>query len=145
LAAERDPVEIAARALRHPDRSRHDVDEHLARAGVERDARADALDTLERIGYVDDLRFARTRAEALAGRGYGDQWIRHELARHGVDADTAAAAVGLLAPEAARAASVVQRLGAGRRTAAHLARKGFAEDAVETALAGEWQGEPPEL
>ena len=53
-----DPIDLAARALRHRDRSRSQVDERLARAGVEDDRRADALDALERIGYVDDVRFA---------------------------------------------------------------------------------------
>jgi SOS response regulatory protein OraA/RecX len=63
-----DPIGVAARALRHRDRSRRQIEERLARAGVEDDRRADALDALERIGYVDDARFA----EGLrAGRGRG--------------------------------------------------------------------------
>ena len=53
-----DPIDLAAAALRHRDRSRTQIDERLARAGVEDDRRADALDALERIGYVDDARFA---------------------------------------------------------------------------------------
>ena len=71
-----DPVDLAAAALRHRDRSRLQVDERLARAGVEDDRRADALDALERIGYVDDARFADQRAASLADRGYGDEAIR---------------------------------------------------------------------
>jgi SOS response regulatory protein OraA/RecX len=30
-----DPIEIAARALQHRDRSRREVDERLARAGID--------------------------------------------------------------------------------------------------------------
>ena len=44
----------------------HELDERLARAGVDEAARADALETLERVGYVDDARFAVARAAALA-------------------------------------------------------------------------------
>jgi len=133
-----DPVELAARALKHRDRSRRDVDERLAKAGIDEDRRADALDTLERVGYVDDARFARARAGALADRGYGDEWIRHDLASHGVEGEAAARAIADLPPERDRAAAVIARLGPGPKTAAHLGRKGFGEDAVESAVAGTW-------
>src|SRR5258708_38528953 len=98
--ADQDPIEIAARALEHRERSRRDVEERLARAGVAEDARNDALDELERVGYLDDGRFAGARAEALANRGYGDEWIRHDLGEHGVDAEAVAEAIGALVPEA---------------------------------------------
>jgi regulatory protein len=128
-----DAVELAARALRHRDRSRHELEERLARAGVDEDARADALETLERVGYVDDERFAGGRAQALADRGYGDEWIRHDLRRHGIAGETADGAIAVLTPEGERAAAVVARLGCGAKTAARLARKGFGRDAVEAA------------
>jgi len=131
---DQDPIEIATRALEHRDRSRRDVAERLARAGIDEEARNDALDALERVGYVDDDRFARSRAEALANRGYGDEWIRHDLGEHGVGAEAAAEAIGALAPEAERAAALVARLGRTPKTGAHLARKGFGEDALESAL-----------
>jgi regulatory protein len=131
-----DPIELAARALRHRDRSRREVDERLAKAGIDEDRRADARDTRERVGYVDDERFARARAGALADRGYGDEWIRHDLGRHGVEGEAAEAALAELAPERERAAAVIERLGPGPKTAAHLGRKGFGEDVVELAAAG---------
>jgi regulatory protein len=131
---EQDPIEIAARALQHRDRSRREVDQRLARAGIDEDRRNDALDTLERVGYVDDERFAGARAGALADRGYGDEWIRLDLAEHGVDADAVAEALGALEPEAERAAALVERLGRSPRTGAQLARKGFGADALEAAL-----------
>jgi regulatory protein len=132
--AEQDPIEIAARALQHRDRSRREIEERLARAGIDDDRRTDALDTLERVGYVDDGRFAGARAEALASRGYGDEWIRHDLGEHGVAAEAIAEAIGVLVPEADRAAALVERLGRTPKTGAHLARKGFGEDALEAAL-----------
>jgi len=134
MADERDPIDIAARALQHRDRSRRELDERLARAGLAEDVRADALETLERVGYVDDARFAVARAELLAGRGYGDEWIRLDLASHGIEGDDAVAAVAGLAPEAERARQAVERLGRSRKTASHLARKGFGEDAIESAV-----------
>jgi regulatory protein len=132
--AEQDPIEIAARALQHRDRSRREVEERLARAGIDENRLTDALDTLERVGYVDDARFAGTRAEALADRGYGDEWIRHDLAEHGVAPEAVAEAMGALAPEAERAAALVEQLGRTPKTGARLARKGFGEDALEAAL-----------
>jgi regulatory protein len=134
VTADEDPIEIATRALQHRDRSRRDVEERLARAGIDEDRRNDALDTLERVGYVDDERFAGARAGALANRGYGDEWIRHDLAEHGVRPEAIGEAIGALVPEAERAAALVERLGSTPKTGAHLARKGFGEDALEAAL-----------
>jgi regulatory protein len=131
---ERDPIDLAARALQHRDRSRRELDERLARAGVGDEERADALDTLERVGYVDDARFAGARAEALAGRGYGDEAIQHDLAAHGIDAESVADAIGGLDPEPERARALVARLGCSAKTALYLARKGFGEEAVEAAI-----------
>jgi regulatory protein len=132
--AEQDPIEIAARALQHRDRSRQEIDARLAEAGVDEDRRADALDHLERFGYVDDQRFATARAEALAARGHGDESIRVDLDRHGVAAEPAALALAGLEAEADRARALAQRLGRTPKTAAQLARKGFSEDAIEAAV-----------
>ena len=41
---ERDPIELAARSLHYRDRSRSELDARLARAGIDEDARADALE-----------------------------------------------------------------------------------------------------
>src|SRR3954451_7053432 len=131
-----DPIDLAAAALRHRDRSRSQVDERVAPAGIDDDHRADALDALERIGYVDDARFAGQRAASLAERGYGDQAISALPAADGVAADLAAGGVGALRPEPERAAELIATMGASPRTAARLARKGFGEDAVEAAAGG---------
>jgi regulatory protein len=131
---ERDPIELAARSLHYRDRSRGELDARLARAGIAADARADALDTLERVGYVDDARLAAARAATLAGRGYGDEAIRHDLAGHELGAEAIEAGLAALEPEAARAVELVARLGRTRKAAAQLARKGFGRDALEAAL-----------
>ena len=134
---ERDPIELAARSLHYRDRSRSELDARLARAGIDEDARADALDTLERVGYVDDERFAAARAASMAGRGYGDEAIRHALKGDQVGEEAIAAGLATLEPEAERAVALVERLGRTRKVAAQLARKGFGQDAVEAALGAE--------
>ncbi len=101
---------------------------------MEEDARADALETLERVGYVDDDRFAAGRAESLAGRGYGDEAIRELLAADGVAPDGVEAAVAGLEPEADRARALTGRLGRTAKAAAQLQRKGFGPDALEAAF-----------
>ncbi|HZU20989.1 MAG TPA: RecX family transcriptional regulator [Gaiellaceae bacterium] len=129
-----DPIELAARALRHRDRSRRQLDERLERAGVDEERRAAALETLERVGYVDDSRFAVERAAALAGRGYGDEAIGHLLAADGVAAEVAEAAVKALAPERERAGAIARGAGSSAKTAGKLLRKGFGAETVEAVL-----------
>jgi len=134
---EQPPLELAARALRSRDRSRRELDERLAKAGVDDEARAETLDTLERVGYVDDARFAGLRAATLAARGYGDEAIRHDLAEHRIAPAVVNEAVAGLEPEVERARRLVARLGRSRKTAGQLARKGFGQDALEAALGTE--------
>ncbi len=110
---------------------------------MDEDARADALETLERIGYVDDDRFALARAAALAGRGFGDAAIRADLKQHGLVAETIGAALAELAPEPERARALVERLGRTATVANRLARKGFAGESLETAFGGEISGTGP--
>jgi SOS response regulatory protein OraA/RecX len=128
-----DPLDVAARALRHRDRSRADVAARLERAGVDAAARDEALEMLERVGYVDDRRFARSRAEALAGRGRSDAAIRYELEGGGAAPEAIDEALARLPPERERAIALVRRGGAA--AAGRLGRAGFGEDAVEAALA----------
>jgi len=124
----------AVRALRRRDLSRQALEERLDRAGLTAEERSAALATLERAGLVDDSRFGVARAESLAARGYGDEAIRWALEREGVDPELASRSVASLPPEGERAAAVVGRRGAGPATAAYLARRGFADEAVEDVL-----------
>jgi regulatory protein len=133
--AEPDAVEEALRALRARDRSAAELDERLARRGVRAAARAEALETLQRIGYVDDARLARTRAEALAERGSGDALIRHDLERRGIAAELIAGALAELDSERERAVRIVRQRGPGAKTARYLASRGFGEEALEAAVA----------
>ncbi len=128
-------LEQATRALERRDLSARALDQRLERAGVAPRARAQTLETLERVGYVDDGRFAQRRAEALVERDWGDAAIAADLERQGVSSAVAADALAAVEPERERAQRVAGARGATRRTAAYLARKGFAEDALETVLA----------
>lgn len=124
---------VAGRALRRRDLSSRALADRLDRAAVPPAAAKESLATLARSGFVDDARVARTRAEALAGRGYGDEAIRHRLGREGL-AEHAADALAGLEPESERAEAIAGRRGTGPRTARYLASRGFGEDAVEAAL-----------
>jgi regulatory protein len=134
VAGAEDPLEVAARALHRRDRSRQDVDARLQRAGIGDADRAETLERLERIGYLDEDRFARSRAATLAERGHGDAAIRADLEQQGVEADRVDAALAQLAPEHERAAALVEGLGASARTASRLLRKGFSPELVEELL-----------
>ena len=145
MGIEPNPLELAARALQHRDRSAREIDERLARAGLGDDARAEALGTLERIGYVDDARFAAARADALAARGHGDAGIRHDLERHGVPAEVIEDVTTRLEPESERARAIAERHGRSTRTARRLAARGFGEEAIEAALGGDVAAGGPEF
>ena len=125
-------VDAAARLLRHGDRSRAELESRLTSRGIEPDALAEALDTLERVGALNDCKTAILRARALADRGYGDTWIRAELERRSLPFEEALAA---LEPEQDRAGRIVAVRGGGAATARFLARRGFDEDTLERAFA----------
>jgi regulatory protein len=126
----------AARALRHSDRSRAALASRLAGAGVRAEVSGEVLDTLERVGVVDDSRFAASRAERLAGKGYGDEAIRADLEQQGIAPELVGEAVAHLEPERERAKSLAARRGADARTARWLAARGFDAGSIEGAVAG---------
>lgn len=136
-----DALARAARALRPRERSRRALEDRLTQAGVPAHARDEALETLERVGLVDDARVAATRAQALADRGFGDAAIRYDLEHEGVAGELVEQALTGLTPERDRARALVERRGVGRqgaeaRTARWLASKGFDASSVEDALGG---------
>jgi regulatory protein len=127
-------LSVATGALSRRDHSAAGLAATLERRGVPPHERARAVETLERAGYVDDARFAASRAAQLAGRGYGDEAIRYDLEQRGVGHEPIEAALAQLQPESLRAHDLVARLGSSPRTARRLAAKGFSADAVEFAL-----------
>jgi len=128
-------MERAARALRSRDLSAAELDARLDRAKVPSAARAETIERLTAAGAVDDERFARSRARSLAERGAGDFLVRHDLETRGIAVRTIESALASLEPEQVRAARICARRGTGPKTARYLARKGFSEDAIESACA----------
>jgi SOS response regulatory protein OraA/RecX len=126
---------VAGRALARRDLSERGLRERLHRAGVAPAGAEEAVGTLRRARLVDDGRFAATRALRLAERGLGDAAIRFDLERRGIAAAEIEAALAGLEPERERVERIVSKRGGGPATARHLARRGFAEDAVEAAAA----------
>jgi SOS response regulatory protein OraA/RecX len=132
----------ATRALRTRPLSARQLDERLQRAGFVAGERAEALAVARRAGFVDDERFAVSRAELLASRDRGDALIRHDLLSLGIAGEAVERALGALEPEAARAARAAARHGGAAAKARYLARRGFGEDAIEAALGSTVADEP---
>jgi regulatory protein len=130
-------VEQALRALRHRHRSAAELNLRLEQRGVGEAERKQALETLERVGYVDDERFACTRAEQLAIRGSGDALIRHDLEGRGLAPEHVEEALAALEPERERAARIAAQRGRSVKTARYLASRGFDVDALEAIVAPE--------
>jgi regulatory protein len=100
---------------------------------------------LQEAGYVDDARYASSRAETLARRGYGDEGVRFELERDGVSPEDVDAALASLPSECERALSILRGAKAPRPTIRRLAAKGFSHDSIKAALAAVPDGETPGL
>ena len=133
----------AGRVLRHRDHSARELDRKLAHRGASAAERVSALETLERAGLVDDVRFAAERARILAERGWGDAAVRADLERQGVSAEVVAEAIQALEPERERAARLAARRGGGVRAARWLAARGFDADALEEVIANDRDGALP--
>ena len=130
---EHEALQRAARAIAHRDLSERELTERLARRSVPAPVRNEAVERLVRAGAVDDGRLARGRAELLARRGAGDLLIRHDLGGRGIASELIEEAVEGLEAEHARALRIAAERGRGPRTARYLARKGFSEEAIESA------------
>ena len=126
---------VSLRALERRRLSTRLLDARLERAGVPHAGRADALDTLSRVGLVDDRALALERAASLAGRGQGNLAIRWELERSGIERELVELALSSLDDERVRAERIVNRRGRHASTARLLARRGFAAEVIEEALA----------
>ena len=116
----------AARALSRRDRSAAELAAHLARRGVDGTRQARRSSAMHSLGYVDDARFASSRAlcdgrarlrrrgDPLGPRGAGRS-----------SPTTSRPPSTELEPESERAAAIAARLGAGPKAATHARRKGL--------------------
>src|SRR5438105_5605667 len=115
-------------ALRRRDYSSRALEERLERRRIAPAQRRETLETLERVGYLDDERFSFGRAQALAERGAGDSAIRADLQRHRVGEELTERALAALEPEGRRAERILDGRGRNLKTLRYLARRGFGEE-----------------
>jgi regulatory protein len=128
-------LEAAAKALARRDRSAADLAAYLERHGTAPDDAGRAVERLREAGYVNDARYAASRAEALAGRGFGDAAVRFELERDGVGTDEIEQALAALVPERERALDLLRAAKSPLAGVRRLAAKGFGADSIEAATA----------
>ena len=133
--------------LRRSALSTAEVRSVLAEHGLDEVEIEEWIERYERLGYLDDARLAEQLVHANgARRGRGSGAILHELARRGVDASAARAAIDELDPEVerrnaltvaerrARQLAGLDRQTAERRLSAFLQRRGYPGDVVREAV-----------
>jgi SOS response regulatory protein OraA/RecX len=128
-------IAAAAAVLRHRDHSVQSLEQKLEQRGIAPTDRGVVVETLERAGLVDDVRFASGRARTLAERGWSDAAIRADLERQGLDGEPVTEALAALEPEHDRAVLLAARRGGGLRAARWLASRGFDADGLEGLVA----------
>ena len=124
----------ATRSLARRDLSARRLRERLDARGIRPPAAEAALEALASAGVVDDARLARSRAAALADRGWGDAAIAARLEQEGIGAEPARAALSELPPEPERAAALAAGSLDRRAAWSLLARRGFSSDSIEHAV-----------
>lgn len=138
--------EIVLRQLSVRDRTRHELEQVLAKRRVPESAARDVLDRFAEAGLVDDQRFAQSVFDAQQRRQRSTRALRNELRTKGVEPDViqaAAETVDDATDELVARALVAKRLPAlqrfdhqvrYRRLAGQLARRGFSPGVIGTVL-----------
>jgi regulatory protein len=128
--------------------SRLELQRKLLRNGCEQKAVSAALDELERMGYIDDRRFAQAKAQSAAEhRHHGPHRAMRELLKSGVDRSVASRAIedtydqrdnlAVARALAAKQAPRLRRLDplvARRRLAGMLLRRGFDYETIRPVI-----------
>jgi len=95
MASDERALELAVGHLGKRDRTAAEVRRHLAAKEIGESAAEAAVAELERMGYLDDARYARTFAEdRRALDAWGPERIERRLLALGVDPEHVAAAIG---------------------------------------------------
>jgi regulatory protein len=142
-AGEADPVEVAkqilVRQLAASSKSRHQLEQALAKRAVPDGAAQEALNRLTELGYIDDSAFARAWVESRQrSRGLAASALRRELREKGIDRemidqvvtdavsdDDERASARLLVDKKLRSIRGVDNDTATRRLVGMLSRKGY--------------------
>lgn len=135
-----DALTQVTRLLAATDKTRAQLAEALARRGYEQVEVESALERAKALGYLDDTRVARRRAQASLKEGWAGEALLARLMQAGLDEQTARAAVqaqiaesGWNALQAAQALVKARKL-SGAKGARFLASRGFEEDLVERVI-----------
>ena len=129
------PVQRALGLLSRREHSRRELTRKLVAKGLAGDVVEGVVATLAQAGWQGDVRFAESRVRARVSDGYGPLHIRAELASHGLDRETIAAALDAFKGDWAENAGdlVRRRYGGGvvddlklrRKATDLLQRRGF--------------------
>lgn len=122
---------VAGRALARRDLTAVELEARLERAGVPAALAGETTAAAVSVGVVDDERYARTRADQLAERGWGDAAIAARLEAAGVGEGLVRGAVEGLEPERERARRLADGTADARRTTQLLVRRGFDPETIE--------------
>jgi regulatory protein len=125
----------ALSALSRRDLSAATLRSRLAAKGIAPVDREAAVVTMKRAGLVDDQRFARERASALAARGAGDALIRDDLERRGIAGDLVGEAIASVELEFDRARKILAGQDRSPRALRRLMAKGFSEETLDGLIA----------
>jgi regulatory protein len=122
---------VAGRALARRELSAQELEARLERAGVGAELVGETTVAAVSLGVVDDGRFADSRAQQLAARGYGNAAIAARLEAAGVADDLVRSTVEALEPEAERARRLAGDAADLRKAVQRLAMRGFDAETIE--------------
>jgi len=131
------PFDLACRWLTRAPRSEAEIRLRLTRMGYSARAVDETLRRLRDQRFIDDQQLARSRAQTLADRGYGNAWIENDLLQRGLAEALVQQALEALTPESARAAAWLGRGGSRRdprKAWRALVQRGFSADTAESAV-----------
>ena len=135
-----DALTQVTRLLASTDKTRAQLADALVRRGYEAQEIEHALERATALGYLDDTRVARRRAQAFLRAGWSGEALLARLVHAGLDEQTARVAVqaeiaesGWTAPSAAQALVKARKL-SGAKGARFLASRGFEEELVERVI-----------
>lgn len=134
--------ERAVKLLSGRPKSRARLEQALLSKGHTPDEVREALERVTQLGYLDDRRYAESKARLALAEGKAPQAALRKLESDGVASAIAEAAVAAAAEEAAydplsaAKALVRKRRLTGAKGARFLASRGFPEDVVRAAVPG---------
>jgi len=130
-ASTRHALDAGARHLSRGPRSRHQLEQRLAR-DVDRVSARRAVERLATLGLVDDERYGRDLAERRLGSGWGPLRIRQDLETAGLSDDLVSATLAQIDPVELAAAEAIACSGrTGARAWRRLVARGFDPETLE--------------